>query len=119
MPSKLDFISQFINFEKLYRNVSDLPFYDCSNKGKESILASFKNMGNESYCWGVPFNNGHFSKDEMNALQQLKKDNSLIITRTDKGNGVVLLNCSDYFDKINVVLDDVTIFTMSNLDPIN
>ena len=50
----------------------------------------------------------------MKALQTLSKDKSIVITRPDKGNGVVLLDKSDYISKVNTVLEDLTKFQKVN-----
>ena len=49
---------------------------------------------------------GVLSVEELSALKSLSSDDSIIITRPDKGNGVVLMNKLDYFDKVNIVLED-------------
>ena len=41
------------------------------------------------------------SKEEWKALDDLRNDNSIIITRPDKGNGVVIVNRLDYLNKVN------------------
>ena len=40
------------------------------------------------------------------AINSLRKNDDIIITKPDKGSGVVLLNKSDYVDKMNKILDD-------------
>ena len=40
------------------------------------------------------------------AINSLRKNNDIIITKPDKGSGVVLSNKSDYVDKPNKILDD-------------
>ena len=44
------------------------------------------------------------------ALKALAKNAQLVISKPDKGNGVVLLNKEDYITKMKVVLDDGTKF---------
>ena len=46
-----------------------------------------------------------------------KNDNIIVITPDDKGSGVVLLNKSDYVDKMNKILDDQSKF--ERLGPIS
>jgi len=41
----------------------------------------------------------------------LGKNDSLYISKPDKGNGIVILNRSDYVDKMNTILSDTTKFT--------
>ena len=50
------------------------------------------------------------SKEEMEALKSLSRDKSIVITRPDKGNGVVLMDKQDYISKVNSVLQDTTKF---------
>ena len=49
-------------------------------------------------------------------LKSLKKDHDIVITKPDKGNGVVILNRNDYVDKMHKILDDRTKFMICNQD---
>ena len=40
------------------------------------------------------------------AINRLRKNDDIIITKPDKSSGVVLINKSDYVDKMNEILDD-------------
>ena len=51
-----------------------------------------------------------FSKSDIETLRNLSKDKSIIICKPDKGQGVVILNRSDYITKMNTILDDPTKF---------
>ena len=44
------------------------------------------------------------------AINRLRKNDDIIITELDKGSGVVLLNKSDYVDKMNEILDGLSKF---------
>ncbi|CAF4389133.1 unnamed protein product [Rotaria sp. Silwood2] len=50
-------------------------------------------------------------------LKSLKQDKSIIVTRPDKGRGIVLVNKSDYLSKMNAILDDSTKFRCLFGDP--
>jgi hypothetical protein len=50
-------------------------------------------------------------------LKKLKEDTSIIITRPDKGRGIVLLNKTDYLSKMQVILNDSTKFKCLSNDP--
>ena len=50
------------------------------------------------------------NREHMNAIKNLKKRSDVIITKPDKGNGVVLLKRSDYVDKMEVILNDTSKF---------
>jgi hypothetical protein len=43
-------------------------------------------------------------------LKSLKEDESIIVTRPDKGRGIVLMNKSDYLSKMQAILNDSTKF---------
>ena len=51
------------------------------------------------------------------AINSLRKNDHIIITKPDKGSSVVLLNKSDYVDKINEILDDQS--TFKRLGPVS
>ena len=46
----------------------------------------------------------------MKAIQELKRKKDLIITRPDKGSGVVLLDLQDYVKKMEPILSQTTKF---------
>ena len=46
------------------------------------------------------------TKKELITMSELKKNKDLVITRPDTGNGVVVLNKSDYVDKMSTILED-------------
>ncbi|CAF4732335.1 unnamed protein product, partial [Rotaria sp. Silwood2] len=50
-------------------------------------------------------------------LQNLKEDRSIIITRPDKGRGVVLMEKQDYVNKIQSILNDSSKFSSLSEDP--
>ena len=50
------------------------------------------------------------SKDEWKALTDLRKDDSIIITKPDKGNGVVIISRLDYLNKMKHLISDTTKF---------
>ena len=53
-----------------------------------------------------------FTKSDYSLLKSLGKDPNLIITRPDKGKGVVLLNRNDYLQKMNSILSDRSKFSI-------
>ena len=59
----------------------------------------------------------NISKGEFQALQNLKKDDSITILPADKGRATVLLNTKDYKDKMDLLLSDANTFEKLNRDP--
>ena len=49
-------------------------------------------------------------KECFRAINTLQNNDDIIITKPDKGSGVVLLNKSDYVDNMNEILDDQSKF---------
>ena len=47
-------------------------------------------------------------KQERQALKTLKDDKDIMILPADKGNATVLLNATDYTNKVELILDDGT-----------
>ena len=50
-------------------------------------------------------------------LKNLSKDKSIYITRADKGRAVVILDRSDYLNKMNEILNDFKTFKQLDEDP--
>ena len=48
----------------------------------------------------------------MKIVKEFKNENSLIISKMDKGNGCVLMNKSDYLGKMNVIICHSTKFKL-------
>ena len=54
---------------------------------------------------------------DIKILKDLKQDDSLIITRADKSNTVVILEKDDYDSKIETILSDTSTYKKLNSDP--
>ena len=57
------------------------------------------------------------SKEEWEALTDLRKDDSIIITKPDTGNGVVIVNKLDYLNKMKLLVSDETKFKKLTQNP--
>ena len=55
------------------------------------------------------------NNDEIFALKTLSKNNDLIIQKSDKDNSIVLINKSDYLDKMYNILSVSKTFVKSSL----
>ena len=69
-----------------------------------------------TYFYNKQHGNIANSSEEMEALNSLKKDKSIIICKADKGNAVVLLNKLDYINKMSCILSDTKRFKLVNYD---
>ena len=57
------------------------------------------------------------SQQEWSVLRALRQDSTISIMKPDKGNGVVILNKTDYISKLNVLLRDESKFRTLESDP--
>ena len=59
-----------------------------------------------------------FTAEEFKILRNLKNDNSVFVLKSDKGNGIVILNRDDYYSKMETILNDTSKFKLLEQDPI-
>ena len=83
----------------------DLDFV--KTRTKEAALSSYRNYNNN-----VP---QHLSKEEFLALQNLRKNKNIVIQKSDEGNSVVVVDKTDYLDKMDSLLNDTWKFEKINL----
>ena len=56
----------------------------------------------------------NLSPDESRALKSLRNNGDIVLQRPDKGGGVVIMNKTDYVDKLRTLISDPTKFAHSN-----
>ena len=110
-PRQLSLEKYLLTFERLYESLQKYPEY----LGENSQFGSFKDkLRNLAFSTFERFKKHNpkpvLSKEEQKALKSLAKDKSLVITRPDKGNGVVLMDKQDYLNRVNNVLEDTSKF---------
>ena len=86
-------------FSKDVKNVDDLRL------GVVNILKDFGNFQE------------NLKNKDTKILKELKKDDSLIITKADKSNTIVILEKDDYDSKIETILKDISTYKELNSDP--
>ena len=59
-----------------------------------------------------------FLQEELNTLKDLRSDNSIVIMKPDKGNGVVILNKGEYHKKMDEILADTSKFEFLDDDAV-
>ncbi|XP_068238362.1 uncharacterized protein [Palaemon carinicauda] len=95
-----------VQFEKKYKAISSLDFYDPSSKGIGYFKQSLRYLANWSFHFCDPLNNKYSDKGTIGILKNLSNNDSLVIIRPDKGNGVVLLDKNTYVGKMLDILND-------------
>ena len=97
-PDKLEYLDYLLPFELLYRDIKDL---DLPNEKTNFLKAKIKDCALSSFkLYNEKGAVSSLNKDEINALKTLSKNKDLIIQKSDKGNSIVLINKSDYLDKM-------------------
>ena len=113
-PRKLDKGDYFSRFEVLFNDLDNLPFkgtdedkYYLKQKVGEIAYSSLYNFNmSRSKLMNLP-------KEEYDALIKLSKNKEIIIAKPDKGSGIVILDRSDYVNKMNSILSDTSKFRMA------
>lgn len=117
-PKKINFINHFLQFEKLFHDLSNLKFYDPLNKGFIFFKQSLSYLAHSAYYSFNPYSLNQFIDTSLiTALKNLSKKENLVVCKPDKGNGVVLLNRDDYETKMNNLLADRSKFVPISTDP--
>ena len=116
-PRKLDYCSFLSPFEKAFSNIAQLPPALEGNTVRERFRDQLKTLAFncfENYKpVAVPKNS---SSAEVCALRNLAADSELVVCKPDKGNGIVLLNKSDYTNKMESLISDTNKFRPLNCD---
>ena len=115
LPLKFNFIDVQTECENLYTQVR--PHLQ-NTKGilLKTKLIKLYNKYKPIYFYDKLCGNTGLSPPEIEALLSIQKDKLLIICKPDKGNWVVLMNKTDYVQKMNAVLSDSIRVTLVKSD---
>ena len=112
----LDFINYFASFEKL---ANILKFHDYLTKRDfNDIINNLKFTAHKYFYAFKPKKifNPLINQADLKILKNLSKNPSIIVSRPDKGRGTVIIDKSDYVNKMNDILSDTTKFVKINSD---
>ena len=104
---RLDFYKYFMSFEKLMQTLknshcSDLPEF--TNRLKTLAYKYFYNFKSYKIFSSV------FKVGDISLLRSLSKNPNIIVTRPDKGRGVVLLDKCNYISSVISIISDTSKF---------
>ena len=85
-------------FENLYQELRPA-LSQKKRKEFKSILLNLYNKYVSSFFYLRKHSDANLLPEEKEALENLKKDNTIVICKPDKTKGVTILNKSDYIDK--------------------
>ena len=103
---KLNYLNHFITFEKFFKTLSGFDFYDYNSKGFDHFKQMYKNLAFSIYYGKRPDISTNLTKEEIVALKMLSREESIVIIRPDKGNGIVILDKTNYIEKMMEILND-------------
>src|SRR5215469_995808 len=103
---KLDFYNYFMHFEYIFHQISSY----IPPLSRDNFILDLKNIAHNYYNKYNPrkISSPLFTFKDLHILKQLRSDQSIIITKPDKGNGIVILNKTDYIRKMTSLLSDLT-----------
>ena len=116
IPAKVNYVKYYLCFEKLCNTLKS-----CNIYGRETMASIFNRISciaNETFSYVSRRKEGDspVNKNRIAVLKNLKNDENIIVTKPDKGRGIVLLNRVDYNRKMYEILSDVTKFRLLNVD---
>ena len=111
--AKPKFVTFFLSFEKLAHILSRYGINDNFNSFRKecSYLAHKVFTSHWGHNW-FPF----LKKEDIFTLKRLGNNKNLVVTKPDKGNGVVILDKSDYNNKMCNILEDISKFQLIDCD---
>ena len=116
---RINYFKYFYAFENLYYILSKFPISQFQNA--IPLKTSLQNIACKYFFNFKPYKvfSPIIKKSDFNILKNLSKDDSIVITRPDKGQGVVILNKTDYIAKMNEIISDTSKFKkIENIDPL-
>ena len=114
IPPNKKFIKQELidtEFENLFRQIHDLLPIDDSRISQ--LKAKLVHLSKNYLAEFVP-SFANLPPKHVNALHLLKQDSSIVICRPDKGSGVIVLDKTDYIERMAVILCDSTKFSKTD-----
>ena len=112
---KINYYRWFLSFEKLSYKLKNLPIFDSSGDGFNMIRSGLKSIAFK-YFYGFKPSLNQLHNKFYETLQNLRRDNQIIILKPDKGNGIVILNRNDYNEKMDDILKDRSKFKVVQED---
>ena len=101
LPPFFDFLQIQASFERLYQETRSRLCFKERIEFKRIIFNLYSKY-KSGYFYSKHNKMFNLSEEELEALKNIRQNSSLIICKPDKGNGVVLLNKSDYVEKWNI-----------------
>ena len=117
-PSKPSFSYNYLNFEKFFYKVNELNSKTRETPLDGTFLSHFKSLIHTYHqdCQNYFNSESKLSKDKLTILKNLASNKDIVVTRPDKGNGVVIMDKIDYIKKMDDILNDPSKFKLISKD---
>ena len=115
LPSHFDFLQTQASFEQLYQQSRAFLNFRSKIEFKRMLMNLYSKY-KSGYFYSKDQSFSNLPPDQLAALKNLSTDKSLILRKPDKGNGVLVLNKSDYLSKMYQILKDQNKFRPTTLD---
>jgi len=107
-PSTISHNQFFLCFEKLCHTIKNCEIY---KERWNHITNNISTVAHDTYKkFKHHIKSNHDPHPFLTPLQTLKDDKNIIITKPDKGRGVVILNKDDYHNKLKTIVNDTSKF---------
>ena len=87
------------------------------NKNLLQFFQAITNDISNSNLFDIPFDKQNVSKEEISALKRLQTNRNIVIKPADKGGSIVIMNKSDYIDKVRYQLNDTNYYLPLAINP--
>ena len=114
-PNKVNYFRYFLSFERFCGTLGNFNKYGLEewnviyNKVSEIANTTYNRLCRNPFRDPV-------NDERIRILTTLKDDENIIITRPDKGKGVVVMDKCDYNEKMNDILNDRSKFALLNVN---
>ena len=107
---KLSFYKYYLIFGKLINSLK--PFQLSSNITFDDVVKSIQSLAHKYYYNFKPFKvfSAIFNKNDVKLLKSLSENKDLVVCKSDKSNNVVLMDRTDYVQKVYNILTDQSKF---------
>ena len=113
----INFYKYFLGFERLYTSLTK---HILDYTQLQPFRQQIKTLAYKCYYHFKPHKifSPYFNKEDFKIIKNLAKDPTIIVSKPDKGRGVVLMDKTDYCAKMETILQDRHKFLPKSDDPI-
>ena len=107
----INFYNYYLSFEKLANYVKNTRCND-----KENLMNQIRDIAHKYYYNFKPYKifSSIFSRKDIAVLKMFSCNKSIIVSKPDKGKGVVITNRTDYINSMNNIISDSSKFSEIN-----